>query len=96
MRGVLDGAQAAHDFSPHPLLIQAGAALRKDALPQQGKLHHKLLVLDGQVAIGGSFNYTGPANHYNDENLFIIRHTPIAEHFRTEVDRLFQHLSADF
>jgi phosphatidylserine/phosphatidylglycerophosphate/cardiolipin synthase-like enzyme len=53
------------------------------------------MVLDGTVSIGGSFNYTGPANQYNDENLFIIRNTQVAQHFRAEVDRVFQHLSTD-
>jgi phosphatidylserine/phosphatidylglycerophosphate/cardiolipin synthase-like enzyme len=96
VRGVLDSSQSAQQFSPHPELIQAGAVLRKDTLPNAGKLHHKLLVLDDQVAIGGSFNYTGPANQYNDENLFIIRHSGVAQHFRAEVDRVFQHLAADF
>jgi phosphatidylserine/phosphatidylglycerophosphate/cardiolipin synthase-like enzyme len=78
------------------MLIQAGAKLRKDTLPNSGKLHHKLLVLDEQVSIGGSFNYTGPANQFNDENIFIIRHAAVAKHFRDEVDRVFQNLAADF
>lgn len=37
-----------------------------------GKLHHKLMIIDEQVIIGGSFNYTGPANKLNDENILII------------------------
>jgi len=37
-----------------------------------GKLHHKLMVIDKQVIIAGSFNYTGPANQLNDENIIII------------------------
>jgi len=37
-----------------------------------GKLHHKLMVLDDQVVIAGSFNYTGPANRLNDENIIIL------------------------
>jgi phosphatidylserine/phosphatidylglycerophosphate/cardiolipin synthase-like enzyme len=48
------------------------------------------------VAIGGSFNYTGPANQYNDENLFIIRNAAVAQHFRAEIDRVFGQLAADF
>jgi phosphatidylserine/phosphatidylglycerophosphate/cardiolipin synthase-like enzyme len=96
VRGVLDSMQSAQDFSPHPALIAAGARLRRDALPQQGKLHHKLMVLDDQVSIGGSFNYTGPANQYNDENLFIITNAQVAQHFRAEVDRVFTHLARDF
>jgi len=37
-----------------------------------GKLHHKLMAIDRHTVIAGSFNYTAPANEYNDENLFVI------------------------
>ena len=40
--------------------------------PDFGKLHHKLMVIDNAIAIAGSFNYTAPANQYNDENIFVI------------------------
>ncbi|MEW6335900.1 MAG: phospholipase D-like domain-containing protein [Acidobacteriota bacterium] len=98
VRGVLDSGQSAQRWSPHPALIAAGAQLRKETLPGGGKLHHKLLVLDGEVVIGGSFNYTGPANQYNDENLFVIRDPAIAAHFLAEVERVYNDpaLSADF
>lgn len=36
------------------------------------KLHHKLMVIDGRVIIAGSFNYTGPANRLNDENIIML------------------------
>lgn len=96
VQGVLDRTQASNNFSPHPMLIAAGARLRRDKLAGQSKLHHKLLVLDDKVAIGGSFNYTGPANQYNDENLFIIRNPAIAAYFRAEVERVFRDLAEDF
>jgi phosphatidylserine/phosphatidylglycerophosphate/cardiolipin synthase-like enzyme len=98
VKGVLDGSQSAQSWSPHPALIAAGARLRKDTLPNNGKLHHKVLVLDSKVVIGGSFNYTGPANQYNDENLFVIRDESIAACFQAEVERVFGSLSlsADF
>jgi len=37
-----------------------------------GKLHHKLMTIDDSLSIFGSFNYTGPANNSNDENIIII------------------------
>jgi phosphatidylserine/phosphatidylglycerophosphate/cardiolipin synthase-like enzyme len=37
-----------------------------------GKLHHKLMVIDDRIVVGGSMNYTAPANEYNDENIFVI------------------------
>lgn len=70
--GVLDGGQSAQSWSPHKTLLNNGAKLRRDKLPNNGKLHHKLIVLDDHTVIGGSFNYTGPANQYNDENLFLV------------------------
>ena len=36
------------------------------------KLHHKLMVIDERVVVAGSFNYTQPANDYNDENIFVL------------------------
>jgi phosphatidylserine/phosphatidylglycerophosphate/cardiolipin synthase-like enzyme len=30
------------------------------------------MVIDESTVVAGSFNYTEPANDYNDENLFVI------------------------
>jgi phosphatidylserine/phosphatidylglycerophosphate/cardiolipin synthase-like enzyme len=43
-----------------------------DRTPPFRKLHHKLMVIDDAITIAGSFNYTAPANQYNDENIFVI------------------------
>lgn len=96
--GVLDGGQSAQKWSPHKALIKKGARLRRETLPNNGKLHHKLLVLDDRTVIGGSFNYTGPANRYNDENLFLVRNADVAAFFKAEVKRVFKSrtLSAAF
>lgn len=96
--GVLDGGQSAHSWSPHKKLLNEGARLRRETLPNNGKLHHKFIVLDDHTVIGGSFNYTGPANHYNDENLFLVRDSNVAAFFKNEVKRVFESnaLSAEF
>ena len=96
--GVLDAGQSAHKWSPHGELLDAGARLRRETLPNNGKLHHKLIVLDDDVVIGGSFNFTGPANQYNDENLFLVRNADVAAFFKAEVKRVFESdtLSRDF
>ena len=62
-------------WAPVSVLLDAGVKLkqvRKNKAQGLGKLHHKLMVIDQQVIIGGSFNYTGPANRLNDENIFIL------------------------
>ena len=96
--GVLDGGQSAHKWSPHKTLLNEGARLRRETLPNRGKLHHKVIVLDDQTVIGGSFNFTGPANRYNDENLFLVRDPDVAAFFKAEVKRVFESdaLSAEF
>lgn len=73
IRGALDGKQANQDWAATHPIHQAGVKIF--LVPKQGalrKLHHKLMVIDNQVVIGGSFNYTGPANRMNDENIIIL------------------------
>jgi len=73
IRGAFDGRQGAHDWAAIPELEKNGAELYAvKSRSGIGKLHHKLMVLDEQVVIAGSFNYTGPANKLNDENIIIL------------------------
>lgn len=73
VKGAFDGSMGAHDWAAIPDLKAAKVKLfgvyKTDKL---GKLHHKLMVLDDEVVIAGSFNYTGPANQLNDENIIIL------------------------
>ena len=58
------------------------------------------MVLDEEVVIAGSFNYTGPANRLNDENIIILgdldttsstqrsAQKKIAQYARTEIERI--------
>ncbi len=79
--GALDRGQAAQDWSaPHgeqggapPWLDQPHISLYTPR-PDSGvrKLHHKLMAIDHHTVLAGSFNYTAPANDFNDENLFVV------------------------
>lgn len=73
VRGVLDPGQGDFGWAATKWLHEAGIELfmpRHEA-PFR-KLHHKLMVIDDAIVVAGSFNYTGPANDYNDENIFVI------------------------
>jgi phosphatidylserine/phosphatidylglycerophosphate/cardiolipin synthase-like enzyme len=73
VRGVFDPGQGRRDWAATHWLHDAGIEVffpRK--APGFGKLHHKLMVIDEDIVVGGSFNYTQPANDYNDENIFVI------------------------
>ncbi len=74
LRGALDRRMANQTWAAARPLRQQGVEL--SIVPKRGtgvgKLHHKLMVLDEQIIIAGSFNYTGPANALNDENIMIL------------------------
>ena len=76
IRGVLDPGQAAQRWTAARTLVHPNIELfvptRQGPLEDLRKVHHKLMVIDEQVVVAGSFNYTEPANDYNDENLFVI------------------------
>ncbi|WP_336080406.1 phospholipase D-like domain-containing protein [Thalassospira sp. CH_XMU1448-2] len=101
IRGALDYSQGVNAWAPTKDLVAAGGDLygvKKSS--KLGKLHHKLMVLDDQVVIAGSFNYTGPANQLNDENIIVIgafdpqsdaqreAQSQIALFARREIDRI--------
>ncbi len=73
VRGVLDPGQAAQKWAATKWLHEAGVELfiPKREAPFR-KLHHKLVVIDDAIVVAGSFNYTAPANEYNDENIFVL------------------------
>ena len=73
LRGALDRVQGAQAWAATQPLKQAGVRLFQNK-PGTGvrKIHHKLMVIDERLVIGGSFNYTGPAGTLNDENILIL------------------------
>jgi phosphatidylserine/phosphatidylglycerophosphate/cardiolipin synthase-like enzyme len=59
------------------------------ALPPGDKLHHKFAVLDQNIVLIGSQNWSQAANTTNDENLLVIRNATVAAHFEREFQRLY-------
>lgn len=79
IKGVFENKAGNQSWAATRVLDQEGvdtylaSKLSQDQFPEKlGKLHHKLMIIDEQVVIGGSFNYTGPANALNDENIMIF------------------------
>jgi phosphatidylserine/phosphatidylglycerophosphate/cardiolipin synthase-like enzyme len=68
-------------------LRQAGIDVRLDSF--QGAMHHKVIVVDGQVVIFGSYNFSRNAETSNDENLLIVYSPAIATQFESEFERLY-------
>ncbi len=102
VRGVLDQLQANQRWAATRGLtgdpdIAVHISENRDPL---NKLHHKLTVIDDQVIIAGSFNFTIPATRFNDENIIVIgnlhetdrasiaKQRQLAEYARHEIDRI--------
>ncbi len=69
---------AGHDYAR---LRAAGLAVEPDPFP--GLLHHKVLVVDGQTVVLGSYNFTKAADVRNDENLLVVHDPDLAAAFYT-------------
>ena len=106
LRGVLDRVQGSQAWAATQPLVTAGVELFENA-PGTGvrKVHHKLMVIDSQLVIAGSFNYTDPANTLNDENIVVLgdleatdpaarqAQGALAEHTLHEIERIITDLS---
>lgn len=53
-------------------------------------MHHKVMIIDNEVVITGSYNFTDNAENTNDENLAIIHDATIARFFLHEYARIQQ------
>jgi phosphatidylserine/phosphatidylglycerophosphate/cardiolipin synthase-like enzyme len=60
-------------------LSAAGIPVLLDRPP--GLMHNKVMIIDDQVVVTGSFNYTYSAEHRNVENLLVIRDPALAAQY---------------
>lgn len=52
-------------------------------------MHHKFMVVDGKVAITGSYNWTRSAAKFNHENLLLTRDQAVVKAFKKEFEDLW-------
>jgi competence ComEA-like helix-hairpin-helix protein len=58
-------------------------------LPPGDLLHHKFGIVDQQIVLTGSHNWTDAANTGNDETVLVVHSPIVAAHFQREFDRLY-------
>jgi phosphatidylserine/phosphatidylglycerophosphate/cardiolipin synthase-like enzyme len=88
VRGVMDAVSAASNIgTEYDHFRQAGLDVRLASTI--GAMHHKVFIIDGQLVMLGSYNFTKSADEANDENLLIIHNPDIASEFRVEFERIF-------
>lgn len=87
VEGIFDRWLAAGKYSLFPHLQAAGLKVRKDG--NEALMHHKVIIIDDQVVITGSYNYSQNAENNNNEAFLIIRDMPhVVQAYNEEFKRL--------
>lgn len=76
---ILDKSQRTEKYSSADFVQRAGIPAYIDA--EHAIAHNKVMVIDGQTVITGSFNFTNAAEEHNAENLLVIRSPDLAEKY---------------
>ena len=87
VRIIADDECAKNKGSNIKLLASVGIPCKTDNAVYH--MHHKFAVLDESVVIMGSFNWTGQAVKYNQENIFFYEDKNIASQYAKEFERLW-------
>jgi len=66
---------------------QAGLPVYLDG--NQGQMHDKVFIIDEQIVITGSYNFSSSAERTNDENVLIIYDAQVAKQYMAEFQRVF-------
>ncbi len=88
IQGVMESRDADRDYSVYSRLHQAGHDVLKDGNPYI--MHHKVIIIDDQTVILGSYNFTNNAERSNDENLIIVHDAEVADLFVEEFGRVYE------
>lgn len=88
VEGVMDTEQVnsnvGTEFDP---FRQAGLDVYRDGNP--GQMHHKVMIIDKDIVVFGSYNFTNSAEERNDETLLVIYNKDIAAQFIAEFQRVY-------
>ena len=85
--GVMDYSQvASNQGGEYDVFAQAGIDVREDGI--DGLMHHKVFIIDEEIVITGSYNFSASAEDRNDENIIIIYNVDIAQEFLKEFRRV--------
>jgi TonB family protein len=76
---ILDKSQRTQKYSSATFLYNQGIPVKIDA--QHAIAHNKVMIIDGETVITGSFNFTKAAEESNAENLLVIRNKKLAERY---------------
>jgi phosphatidylserine/phosphatidylglycerophosphate/cardiolipin synthase-like enzyme len=84
VQGVIENRGASQGAMP--ILYCANVPVRTDG--NKYTMHHKVIIIDGQTVITGSFNFTKSADTVNDDNVLIIHNPTVAALYEKEYQKI--------
>lgn len=85
---VVEAEQAGVRGSQYDRLREAGVDVKLDG--NQYLMHHKFMVIDSQIVVTGSYNWSKAAEDFNDENIVVLEGVKVAGMFEQEFYRLWR------
>ncbi|MGA0832502.1 MAG: phospholipase D family protein [Polynucleobacter sp.] len=76
---IQDGPTAANNFDVIPILLKVGVALRGNKAHRI--FHNKVMIIDGDIVVTGSYNFTNSAEKSNAENMIVLRSATLAQQY---------------
>jgi phosphatidylserine/phosphatidylglycerophosphate/cardiolipin synthase-like enzyme len=86
---LLDKSNRTDKYSAADFLANQGVPTKIDA--NHAISHNKVMIIDGETVITGSFNFTKAAQEKNAENVLIIRDKPLADQYTQNWQAHAQH-----
>ncbi|MDI7275211.1 MAG: phospholipase D family protein, partial [Anaerolineae bacterium] len=86
--GVIERRGSETEYGQLRPLREAGIAVLTDGNPYV--MHHKVIVIDEETVITGSYNFSQSAARDNDENVLIIHSADVARLYLEEFERVRQ------
>ena len=85
VQGIFETVGSETEFAELTSLFCAGLPVRQDGNPFI--LHHKVFIIDDDIVLTGSFNFSDNATRSNDENMVIIQDRNLAAQYLAEFER---------
>ena len=76
---ILDKSQKSQKYTSATFLINSGIPTYIDS--KHAIAHNKIMIIDKEIVITGSFNFTKAAEEKNSENLLIIKSKELAKYY---------------
>ncbi len=89
---ILDKSQWTEHYSEADFLAHVGIPVTIDAV--HAIAHNKVMVIDDETVITGSFNFTKAAEEHNAENVLVLHDAALAAQYRSNWERHRAHSQA--